>query len=188
MINIPLFLSIKVFDTRSLLKHKRVLLWDFWTMWDKKLIAEKSDIHLLCVNFFHNRLFLKHRRILLRFFLVLWDKYLTKTCETAPLLLSIKIFDTINFSETRKGSATKFLGTVRQKIVNRKKWNPLIVRKFFWKPIFSETEKGCSTNFFGTARHRFWQKIVIHAPLLLSIKFFDTRSFLKHRRVRLRNV
>ena len=64
----------KNFDTRSFLKHRLVPLQNFWTLWDKKLIAENSYIPFLCVNFFHNRLFLKRRRILLRVFLVLWDK------------------------------------------------------------------------------------------------------------------
>ena len=140
----PSSLIHKNFDTRSFLKQKRVHLRNFWTLWDKKLIAENSDIPFLCVNFFHTRLFLKHRRILLRIFLVLWDKKLTKTCETTPLLLSIKIFDTRNFSETQKGSSTKCFGTVRQNSFYGKSWHP---------------------------------------PPLLSLTFFDTRRFLKHRSV-----
>ena len=52
---------------------------------------------------------------------------------------------------------------------------------------FSETQKGSLTTFFGFVRQIIWQKIVIHTPLLLSIKTFDTRSFLKHRRILLRS-
>ena len=54
----------------------------------------------------------------------------------------------------------------------------------------SETQKGSSTNWFGTVRQKFWHKIVIlppSSPPLLSINFFDTRNFAKHRRFPLRS-
>ena len=55
----------------------------------------------------------------------------------------------------------------------------------------SEKQKGSSTKFFGTVRQKFWHKIVIlppsSSPPLLSIKFFDTRNFAKHRRFPLRS-
>ena len=52
---------------------------------------------------------------------------------------------------------------------------------------FSETQKCSPTTFFGNVRQIIWKKIVIHPPLLLSIKTFDTRSFLTQRRILLRS-
>ena len=180
----PLHFSIKISDTRSFLNWRRVPLRKFSVLWDEdfdkklwynplfsypknfsipevfwnrdvfpyvttglcgtKKIAGNRDIPFLCKNFFHTRFFLKHRRFLLRFFWYCETKILTKTCDTNPLLLSYKIFDTRNFSETQKGSSTKFFGTVRQNSFCGKSWYP---------------------------------------PPLLSLTLFDTRSFLKHRRV-----
>ena len=60
------------------------------------------------------------------------------------------------------------------------------MRKFFENWFHSETQKDSPTKTLGFVRQKPWQKSVIQPPLLLSIKFFDTRNFLKHRRVALR--
>ena len=60
------------------------------------------------------------------------------------------------------------------------------MHKIFRYPIFSETPKGSPTILFGTVRQKLWQKFVIQPPLLLSIRFFVARIFLKHIRVALR--
>ena len=53
------------------------------------------------------------------------------------------------------------------------------MRKFSTFDFFSETQKGSPSDTFGTLRRKFWQKIVLQIPLLLSITFFDTRKILK---------
>ena len=124
MIHPPLSLSLKIFDTRSFLKHKRVPLRKFWNIWETKLIAKNSDIPFLCVNFSGLDFFWNTEGFSYGFFWYCETKILTKTCETTPLLLSYKIFDTRNFSETQKGSSTNFFGTVRQNSFCGKSWYP----------------------------------------------------------------
>ena len=121
----------------------------------------------------------------LRKFLALWHKKCSIEISDMPFLC-INIFDTQFFLKHRRVPLRKFLVMLNKKFINKKYWNPLIVRKFFRKTFFFETEKGCHTKFFGTVRHGFWQKNVKNTPLLLSKIILDTRSFLKHRRVPLR--
>ena len=120
VIHPPLLLSITFFDTRNFLKHRRVPLRNFWTLWDKKLIAVNSDIPFLCVNFFDTRLFLKHRRVPLRKVLVMWDKNFEKLSWYTPTSLIKKILRNQKVSETPKCIPTKFFGTQRQKNDNKK--------------------------------------------------------------------
>ena len=80
-------------------------------------------------------------------------------------------------SETLKGSFTKFLGTVRQKISHGNLWYPLLCIKFFdtanflkhWRDAH-EILRHCETKVFDV---NLW-----YPPLC--IKFFDTAIFLKY--------
>ena len=87
------------------------------------------------------------------------------------------------FCETQKGSPTKFFGTVRQQIFYWKWWYSPLRYKIFRYPIFSETQKGSSTKWFGTVRQNNFDGKSWFPPPLLSLTFFDTRNFLKHRKV-----
>ena len=58
----------------------------------------------------------------------------------------------------------------------------------FRRQNFFETRKGPPTKIFGTETKKIPTENRDTPPPLLSIKFFDTRSFLKHRRVPLRKV
>ena len=113
---------------------------------------------------------------------------LTKNRDTTPSCLIHKVFRYPKFSETQACSPTKFSASVGQTKNSTKIDNPLLCVNFFETWFSSETQKGAPSNIFGTVRQKILQKIVIQLPLLLSITFFDTRSFLKHRRVPLRNV
>ena len=66
--------------------------------------------------------------------------------------------------------------------------NFMIYPEHFLIPEIKETLKGSPTKFFGTETKNFdgksWYSL---PPPLLSIKFFDTRNFAKHRRVPLRS-
>ena len=83
-----------------------------------------------------------------------------------------------------KFSFTKCFGTVnetknfRQKIVLL----PSLIFKFFRYRNFFETQKCSPTNFFGTARQQLFDGKSWYSPLL-SLNFFDTGVFLKHRSV-----
>ena len=49
---LALLLSQTICETRKFLKHRLLQIRNFWTLWDKKLVAENSDIPFLCVIFF----------------------------------------------------------------------------------------------------------------------------------------
>ena len=49
---LALLLSQTICETRKIPKPRRVQIRNFWTLWDKKLVAENSDIPSLCVIFF----------------------------------------------------------------------------------------------------------------------------------------
>ena len=56
-----------------------------------------------------------------------------------------------------KGSLTKFFGTVRQKLFDRKSLyspHPPLIHKLFCYRKFCETLKGSPTKVFGTVRHK----------------------------------
>ena len=126
--------------------------------------------------------------LLYQFFLYCETQTLTKNRDTRPSSFIHKTFRYAKFSETQTCSPTKNLDFVGHKIISTIKLFPPLMRKIFRNPTFSETHKGSPTILSFTVREKLWQKIVIHTPLLLSIETFDTRSFLKQKRVPLRKV
>ena len=62
-----------------------------------------------------------------------------------------------------------------------------IFSQYFSIPDINDTLKGCTTKFFGTVRQTTFEGNLDNPPSLLSINFFATRNFLKHRRVPRRN-
>ena len=70
---------------------------------------------------------------------------------------------------------------MRQKNFDRKSWSPPLNHKIFRYQKFSETQiRGVPLRKFSAL----WDKKILtenRDPPLLSIKFFDTRNFLKHR-------
>ena len=81
---------------------------------------KNRDIPLLGIKVFDTQNFLKHRRVPLRNDSVLGDKtVLTENRDARPSLIP-NVFRYEKFSETQKGSSTKFFDTVRQKFLNGK--------------------------------------------------------------------
>ena len=180
----PSSLIRKIFDTRIFLKHRRVPPRKLWALRDEKLLAQKDNILFLCVEFFGNRFFSeKHKGSPAKVFETVRQKLWHKIVIQPPLLLSIKIFDTRRFLKHRRVPLRNFWTLWDKKLLAQKNDISFLFVNFFDTCFFSETQKGCPTKVFGFVRQKLWQKIVIHAPLLLSIKCFDTRNFLKHRRV-----
>ena len=68
---IPYYL--KTFDTRAILKHRRVRPRCFSAIWDKKVRRKNVTPPFLSINFFRTRTFLKDKRVPPRSFSVLWD-------------------------------------------------------------------------------------------------------------------
>ena len=88
----PLF-CLKIFVTRILSKHRRVLLRILSALWDKDFSTEFSDIPFFCIKFCDTRNFLKHRSVPQRNFLVLCDKKISTKKRDTPFLS-----DALNFS------------------------------------------------------------------------------------------
>ena len=183
----PPLLSMKFFDTRNLVKHRRSPLRNFSVLWDNRFSIENRDIPLLGIKFFDTWNFLTQG------FLYEMIRYWDKT------------------SETQKGSSTKFIGTVRQQFFYRKSWYSPLIHKIFryqnflptkflvlWNNRFSIENRDIpllSIKFFDTRifylrsfsvlwNNRF--SIENRDILFWNIKFFDTWNFLRHRRVPLR--
>ena len=90
-------------------------------------------------------------------------------------------------SDTLKGSPTKNFGTVRQKISTENlDTPPFLSMNFFDTGNFvNQKQKGSPTKFLGFVRQQIF--VENRDVPFVGIKLFDTRSFLKHRRVPLRN-
>ena len=63
-----------------------------------------------------------------------------------------EMFGYQKFSETRKGSPTKFVGTDTKKLGQKIVIYPSLIHRVFRYPNISETPKGSSTKSFGTVR------------------------------------
>ena len=138
----------------------------------------------------------RNRMIPLRSFSVLrGKKNLTENCDTCSLtpLLIQKIHRNSKFCEEQKGSSTKVFGIFRQKIFSGKLWySPLFIQKLSRYRIVSETQhRRIPLRILSALRD--WKILTekrdtLFLPTLLSEKLIDFRIFLKHRRVRLRNL
>ena len=115
------------FDTRNVLKNRRVPLRNISVLWDK-IFDIKSwyslppSPPLLSIKFFDTRNFVKHRRFPLRSFSVLWDKRFS-TENRDILLLGIKFFDTWNFLRHRRVPLRND-SVLRQNYFDGKSWYP----------------------------------------------------------------
>ena len=95
------------------------------------------------------------------FFCTVTPKNLTGKPDTP--FLSIKLFETGNFLKNSR--------------IPLRNW-------LLWEiPEISETLKGSPTKFSGTVRQNYFDGKLWYPPPLLSVIFFDTKIFLKHRRV-----
>ena len=121
---------------------------NFSALWDKKKFNKKSWHNSLKHKIFRYPKLVTHWRVPLRNFSALWDKkLLTKNRDTPPSPLIHKLFRYQKLCETKKGSPTKFFGTVRQQIFYRKSWSSPHRHKVFRYPKFSETQTGSRRNF-----------------------------------------
>ena len=174
----PPLLSINFFDTRNFVKHRRVPLWNFSALWDKKFSTENLDTPspLLSKNFFATGHFLKHRSegFLYEIFRHCETKNFWQRIVILPSPLIHKFFRHQKLCETKKGSPTKFFGTVREQIFHTKSWSSPHRHKRFRYQKFSETQTGPRRNFSAL-----WDKknsTKNRDITLWSIKSFDTRN------------
>ena len=134
-------------------------------------------------NFFDTRRFLRNRGFSYQVF-----RYCEKTNIRRkllmPSLLSVTLFYNRILCETQKGSFEKFLGNVRQKIIDRNSCSPpsqslLSIKVFDFRKFLKyrgfpyEVCQSCEST-------KFRQKGAM--PPLLSLIFFDSRNFPKHKK------
>ena len=181
----PFFLCVKIFDTGSFLKHRRVPLRMFSAEWGKKFSMDESDISFLCKNFSIPEAFWNTEGFTTKIFGTVGQKVFDGKSRYPPpppplisYLSSINLFPCMKNSETQKGPL-RFFGPVRQKIFDRTKM-----------PISAKRRNSRYQSFL---KHRMVQPRNSPAGqkkstenndiLFLCIKFSVTRSFLKHWRV-----
>ena len=138
---------------------------------------------LLSINVFDTRNILKHTRVPLRSFSGLWDKKNSdgETWYPHPPFIH-KFFPHLKFSETQKGSPTKFLGTMRLTIFYGKSWYPPIMKKFFRNPKISETQKGSAAMFLILWDKKFPTEKLDTPPPFIHVfsipeSFWNTKGF-----------
>ena len=147
--------------------------------YDKEVLPEKRDIHLVWKFFVDTGNFLKHRRVLLRSFLLLWDKK-SPTGKIDNNRVGVKFIDTGKNLKHRNLPLRKFSILRDWKFQRKIVITSAHIQKFFRLQKFSELQNVSSTTFFATA----WQKKSDEKPNihLLCRMFLDGRIFLIHRR------
>ena len=109
---------------------------------------------------------------------------------SSPPLLSLNFFAPGNLlKHSTQGFPYEIFRYCETKQVWRKIVIPAasLIPNIFRYQNFSETEKGSSSKCFDTVRQNNFDGKSWYPPPLLSPTFFDTRNFLKHRRVPLRS-
>ena len=105
-----------------------------------------------------------------------------------PSCVGIKNFNTRNFlKDSRVHLRTDSVLWDKTILTEKRETHPSLIPNIFRYPKLFETQKGSFTKWFGTVRQNNFDGKSRKPPPLLSLTIFDTRNFLKHRRVPLRN-
>ena len=137
------------FETRAILKHKRVHPRWLLAMWDKKMTKLWYPYYL---KTFDTKTILKHRRVRARCFSAIWDKKTSTEKRDTPLFIH-KLFPYYKFSVRQKRSPTNFFGTVRLEHFHGTSWDSPIMHKNFGCPNFLNHWRVLH-KFFGTVRQK----------------------------------
>ena len=107
----PPFLSMKFFDTRRFLKHRRVALRCFLFLWEKKISKQNRDTPLLCMSFFDIPNFFDTLKGFPQNVLATWDRIFSpENINSFPLIN--KLVSIPERSDTQKCFLTKFFVSV----------------------------------------------------------------------------
>ena len=116
----PALVCEKFFDTMFSANQRKALIRFSKALWDEKLSTKKRDTPILCMKFiWYTKNFETTKCSPMFFFTIVRQKFLTEPWCPPPLHGN---FGTRYFFETQNGSLTIFLGTVKQKQVDRKSW------------------------------------------------------------------
>ena len=167
---------LKIFHTRTFLKHRNVRLRCFSAFWDKKTSTEKRHTPLLIHELFPYLNFSEgQKRSPTKFF----STVRLNDFHGKPRISSImhKLFGCPKLFESMEGSPQVFwyceTKTIDRIVI------PVLSKKFWNKNNF-EAQTGSPAMILGDVRQKNSTKLLYpYYP-----KCFDTRTFLKHRRVR----
>ena len=163
----PPLLSIKVFDTRNFVKHRRSPLRSFSVLWDNSFSIENRDIPLLSIKFFDTRIFSPTK-----FFGTLRQQIFYRKSWYSPY--RHKIFRYVKLSETQ-GFLYEMIRYWDKNFWNTEGFLYEMIR--YWDKT-SETQKGSSMKWFGTETKKFWteNRDAPPPPSVFFLAFFDTRN------------
>ena len=171
----------KIFRNAKLMTQCWVPLRSFSALSDKKF-WQKIVIFppLLILIFFQDQKFSEAqiRKVSLPIFSALWDKFFdTKSWHNSP---RPKIFRNPKLM-THWWVPLRSFSALWHKIFDTKSWHNSLKPKIFRNPKLMTHCWVPLRNFTALSDKKFWQKIVIFSPPLLSLSFFETRNFQKHR-------
>ena len=192
---IVILLCIKFFDTPNFLKFSSDAR-EFFRHCETIIIRRKNVIPPVMHKIFRYPKFSETLKGCPRNVLALWDQNFSTenrdTPSSLPPFLSIIFFSIPDFFwyTDQRGSPTKFFSTETKKI-STKLWDKSLKHKIFRYPKLVTHWRFPLRNFSGTVRQTFFDGKSWYSLLpspLLSISFFDTRNFLKQKRVPLRSI
>ena len=161
---------------------RKVSLRNFSALWDK-IFDTKSWHNSLKPRIFRHPKLMTHWRVPLRSFSALSDKKFWQKIVISPPPLILIFFRDQKFSEAqiRKVSLRNF-SALWDKIFDTKSWHNSLKPKIFRNPNIMTHWWVPLRSFSALSDKKFWMKNVIFPPLpLLSLSFFETRNFQKHR-------
>ena len=116
-----------------------------------------------------------------KFFGTVRQNVLTENRDISPPLMLIFFRDQkISEAQIRKVSLRKF-SALWDKNFDTKSWHNSLKPKIFRNPKLMTHWWVPLRSFSALSDKKFWQKIVIFPPPLLSLSFFETKNFQKHR-------
>ena len=176
---IPIFFRDQKFSEAQI---RKVSLRKFSALWDK-IFDTKSWHNSLKPKIFRNPKLMTHWWVPLRSFSALSDKKFWQKIVIFPPPPLILIFfrdQKISEAQIRKVSLRNF-SALWDKIFDTKTWHNSLKPKIFRNPKLMTYWWVPLRSFSTLSDKKFWQKIVIFPPPLLSLSFFETRNFQKHR-------
>ena len=178
----PLIHKLFRYRTFSETQIRRVHSTKFFGTVRQKKFNKKSWHNSLKHKIFRYPKLVTHWRVPLRNFSALWDKkLLTKNRDTPPSPLIHKLFRYQKLCETKKGSSTKFFGTVREQIFYRKSWYSPHRHKVFRYPKLMKHWRVPMQKYSALWGKKFSTENLDTPSPLVPINFFATGHFLKHR-------
>ena len=151
-------------------------------LWDKNFRQNRDAPPLVCMKIFELKNFLKQKKFLQWNILAMWDKIFSRANRGNSPLPSIDFSSLPKSLWNTEWFPVEDFSVLWDRKTSKKPWiftSPLL--ETFWHQKSFEKQKCSATIFIGTVGQKF--SIEICDIPFLCLQFFDTRNFLKHRRV-----